>query len=72
VHPGDVVVQIAQTPVANTSQLLNAVASLKPGEPAKITVQRGAKVLALDVVAAQRPKASRNSEVNRQEMPQEE
>jgi len=72
VHPGDVVVQIAQTPVANTSQLLNAVASLKPGEPARITVQRGGKVLALDVVAAQRPKASRNSEVNRQEMPQEE
>ncbi|MGH6646073.1 S1C family serine protease [Aquabacterium sp.] len=72
VHPGDVVVQIAQTPVANTSQLLNAVASLKPGEPARITVQRGGKVLALDVVAAQRPKASRNSEVSRQEVPQEE
>ena len=71
VHPGDVVVQIAQTPVANTSQLLNAVASLKPGEPAKITVQRAGKMLALDVVAAQRPKASRN-EIVRQEAPQEE
>ena len=71
VHPGDVVVQIAQTPVANTSQLLNAVANLKPGEPAKITVQRAGKVLALDVVAAQRPKASRN-EMARQEIPQEE
>ncbi|CAH0349086.1 S1C family serine protease [Aquabacterium sp. CECT 9606] len=71
VHPGDVVVQIAQTPVANTSQLLNAVASLKPGQPAKIMVQRAGKVLALDVVAAQRPKAPRN-EIARQEVPQEE
>ncbi|MBC7701366.1 trypsin-like peptidase domain-containing protein [Aquabacterium sp.] len=71
VHPGDVVVQIAQTPVANTSQLLNAVASLKPGEPARITVQRAGKVMALDVVAAQRPKASRN-EVNRQQAPSQE
>ncbi|RZL03644.1 MAG: trypsin-like serine protease [Rubrivivax sp.] len=72
VHPGDVVVQIAQTPVANTSQLLNAVASLKPGEPAKITVQRGSKILALEVVAAQRPKVSRNNEVTRQGVPQDE
>ncbi|MBA4110362.1 MAG: 2-alkenal reductase [Leptothrix sp. (in: Bacteria)] len=71
VHPGDVVVQIAQTPVANTSQLLNAVASLKPGQPAKIMVQRAGKVLALDVVAAQRPKAPRN-EIARQGIPQEE
>ena len=60
-HPGDVVVQIAQTPVANTSQLLNAVANLTPGESAKVTVQRGGKVLALAVVAAQRPKAPRTS-----------
>jgi serine protease DegQ len=59
VRPGDVVIRIAQTPVANTSQLLNAVAGLKPGEAAKIQVQRGDKVLSLDVVAAQRPKAPR-------------
>jgi serine protease DegQ len=57
VRPGDVVVQIAQTPVANTSQLLNAVAGLKPGETARIKVQRAAQSLVLDVVAAQRPKA---------------
>jgi serine protease DegQ len=30
VRPGDVVVQVAGKPVANTSQLLNAVAALKP------------------------------------------
>jgi len=62
VRPGDVVVQIAQTPVANTSQLLNAVAGLKPGDAAKIKVQRAGQLLALDVVAAQRPKAPRNAQ----------
>jgi serine protease DegQ len=55
-RPGDVVVQVAGTRVVNTAQLLNAVASLKPGEPAKIQVQRGNEALSLDVVAAKRPR----------------
>jgi serine protease DegQ len=57
VRPGDVVVQVAQVPVANTTQLLNAVAALKPGEPTQIQVQRGNDRLKLTVVAAKRPKA---------------
>ena len=61
VRPGDVVVQIAQTPVANTSQLLNVVAGLKPGEAAKIKVQRAGQALVLDVVVAQRPKTQRST-----------
>lgn len=60
-RPGDVVVQIAETPVANTAQLLNAVAGLKPGQAAKIKVQRAASVLTLNVIAAQRPKAPRSA-----------
>ena len=40
-RPGDVVTRIAGTPVANTPQLLNAVAALKPRETATIRVQRG-------------------------------
>lgn len=59
VRPGDVVVQIAQTPVANTAQLLNVVAALKPGASAKIKVQRAGQVLALDVIVSQRPKTQR-------------
>ena len=57
IKPGDVVMQVAQTRVANTSQLLNAVAALTPGQPARIQVQRGKEVLELTVTAAQRPKA---------------
>ncbi len=55
--PGDVVVKIAGAPVANTSQLLNAVAALKPQAVAVIGVQRGDKALDVNVTVAQRPKA---------------
>jgi len=61
-RPGDVVVKIADTPVTNTRQLLNAVAALKPQAPAAIGVQRGDKALALTVVVAQRPKAQQRAE----------
>ena len=65
-RPGDVVVRVAGTPVANTAQLLNAVAALKPGEPAKIEVQRGNDALSLEIVAAKRP---RNVAVNKTPTP---
>ena len=56
-RPGDVVTKIADTPVANTPQLLNAVAALKPRETATIRVQRGDSALDVKVTVAQRPKA---------------
>jgi S1-C subfamily serine protease len=55
-RPGDVVVKVASTPVVNTSQLLAAVAALKPREPATIRVQRGDKALEISVLVAQRPR----------------
>ena len=57
--PGDVVVKITDRPVANTSELLAAVAALKPQSTAVVTVQRGAQALALTVTVAQRPPAKR-------------
>jgi Do/DeqQ family serine protease len=57
VRPGDVVVAIAGKPIANTSQLLNAVAGLKPQTAASLGVQRGNKTLDLTVTVAQRPAA---------------
>ena len=54
-RPGDVVVQVGDTPVVNTSQLLTAVAALKPKAQVRIGVQRGAKALDLQVTVAQRP-----------------
>jgi serine protease DegQ len=57
-RPGDVVVKVADTPVVNVSQLLTAVAALKPQEKAVIGVQRGDKAFDLSVTVAQRPKAA--------------
>jgi len=57
IKPGDVVVQVGGSAVANTSQLLNAVAALKPGDAAPVRVQRGGEVLSLSVVVAKRPKS---------------
>jgi Do/DeqQ family serine protease len=57
--PGDVVLKIGEKPVANTSELLAAVAALKPQAAAVVTVQRGAQSLDLQLVVAQRPKPQR-------------
>jgi Do/DeqQ family serine protease len=56
VRPGDVVVQVGPHRVANTAQLLNAVASLKPGEQAEVTLQRGDKQRVVTVVVGTRPR----------------
>jgi serine protease DegQ len=56
--PGDVVVRIAGARVANTTQLLEAVAALKPQTDAVIGVQRGDKAMDLRLTVAQRPKAA--------------
>ena len=56
-RPGDVVVRVAGRAVANTSELLNAVAGLKPLQPAKLAIVRDGQALELTVAIAQRPKA---------------
>ena len=60
--PGDVVVKIADKNIANTAQLFNAVAALKPGQPASIAVQRGDRAVELKVQVAQRPATQARSE----------
>jgi S1-C subfamily serine protease len=61
VRPGDVVVKVGDTPVANTAQLLNAVAALKPKSDATIGIQRGDKALQVKVRVAQRPLPQRQA-----------
>jgi S1-C subfamily serine protease len=61
VQPGDVVLQVAGRPVANTSQLLNAVAALKPATAATLAIQRQGKPVDIAVKVAQRPKARAQS-----------
>jgi serine protease DegQ len=70
-RPGDVVLKIADTSVTNTSQLLNAVASLKPKAAAIISVQRGDKALALTVTVAQRPKSQVTAQQRQREQQRE-
>jgi Do/DeqQ family serine protease len=60
-RPGDVVVSIAGAEVANTAELLAAVAALKPQTAASVAVQRGAQALQLNLTVAQRPKAQRRA-----------
>jgi serine protease DegQ len=57
IRPGDVVLRVGEAPVANTAQLLAAVAALKPGTLTTVRVQRGEKALELPATVAQRPKA---------------
>ncbi len=56
IQPGDVVTRVADRSVANSRDLLNAVAALPPQAPAVFGVQRGARALDLTVTVAQRPK----------------
>ncbi len=57
VMPGDVVVKVADRAVRNTTELFAAVAALPPGQPAQLTLQRGAKALTVDVQVGDRSKA---------------
>ena len=60
IRPGDVIVKIANVPVADVTQLLSMVASLKPGTPARFSVERKSQPLELDVTPGVRPRP-RNS-----------
>jgi serine protease DegQ len=59
--PGDVVTAVGERPVANTVQLLNAVAALKPGSEATLGVQRGPDVLQLKITVGRRPPSQRRA-----------
>ncbi|WP_298233736.1 trypsin-like peptidase domain-containing protein [uncultured Azohydromonas sp.] len=54
--PGDVVTKVGERPVANTAQLLGAVAALRPRSDTVIGVQRGNQSLELKLTVGQRPK----------------
>ena len=54
-RPGDVIVQVGDKPVRNVSELLTAVAALKPGEATRFEVRRGEGPLELQITPGQRP-----------------
>ena len=59
-RPGDVIVQVDGKAVSNVSQLLTAVAALKPGQAAAFDVQRADKRVELSVNPGVRPRPQRN------------
>lgn len=61
IRPGDVITAVNSKPVSNVSQLLSAVANLKPGTPAPLTVLRGNGPVEIAVTPGkrERPKVQR-------------
>ena len=56
IKPGDVIVQVGPTPVAQVAELLSAVAALKPNQSVQFKIKRKDQDLVLAVTPAQRPK----------------
>jgi serine protease DegQ len=55
VKPGDVLVAVEGRPVADSSGMLNLVAGLQPGKPARLTVLRNQTELEVTVTVGRRP-----------------
>ncbi|MBK9135217.1 MAG: trypsin-like peptidase domain-containing protein [Betaproteobacteria bacterium] len=57
VRPGDVVVRVGDRAVANSAELLTAVAALAPDSEVQFSVQRGAEALSVRLKVGERPSA---------------
>ena len=57
--PGDVIVQVGDTPVRNVAEMMTAVAALQPGQAADFGIQRGSESLTLSITPAERPSPQR-------------
>ena len=59
-RPGDVIVRVQGKDVGNVSELLTAVAGLKPGIAAPFNLQRGDRMVELQISPGVRPRPQRN------------
>ena len=59
-RPGDVIVRVQGKDVGNVSELLTAVAGLKPGTAATFNLQRGERMVELEINPGVRPRHQRN------------
>ena len=57
IRPGDILLTVAGKPVASTTEMLNLIAQLTPGQKATMTVMRKNREAALVVDVAKRPRA---------------
>ena len=58
-RPGDILVAVEGKPVADTTDMLNLIAQLTPGNRAKMTVMRKSQQATIDVMVGKRPKIKR-------------
>jgi len=61
IRPGDVIMRVSDQPVGNVADLLNQVASLKPGVPAEVVIWRQQAQLSLRLTPAERPSPKRQA-----------
>ena len=59
IRPGDIVVAVADKPVADMTEMLNLIAQLTPDNKAKLTVLRQNRRVTFEVLIGQRPKSLR-------------
>jgi serine protease DegQ len=59
--PGDILVAVEGKPVTDTTDMLNLIAQLTPGNRAKMTVVRKSQEATLDVTVGTRPKIKRDT-----------
>ena len=59
VKPGDVLVEVQGKPVADTAGMLNLIAALPPGEPAKMKLKRQGQDVDATITVGRRPKPQR-------------
>ncbi|WP_338849917.1 trypsin-like peptidase domain-containing protein [Massilia sp. W12] len=62
VRPGDILLAVQGKPVSDTTEMLNLIAQLTPGKPAKISVLRRSQRLELEVQIGKRPNLRREED----------
>jgi serine protease DegQ len=62
IRPGDILVEVEGKPVSDTTDMLNLIAQLTPGNKAKMTVLRKTQESVIDVLVGKRPKPRREDQ----------
>ncbi|MEC4721487.1 Do family serine endopeptidase [Noviherbaspirillum sp. CPCC 100848] len=61
-RPGDILVAVEGKPVSDTTDMLNLIAQLTPGNKARMTVMRKSQESTIDVTVGKRPKPKREDQ----------
>jgi len=59
IKPGDILISVEDKPVADTTEMLNLIAQLTPGQKAKMRVLRKSQETAFEILVGKRPPPKR-------------